>query len=449
MRLGMHQGPLTGIAFSPDGRKLASNGEDQRVKIWEVATGRELANFPNEGGGFGTIVFSPNGGVLASVNRPAIKLWDVETRREIRTLTDNSTVWDIVFTPDGGWLVSVNVKREIKVWEIATGRVARSLGSPPVDTGSHLGHLALSRDGRWLAYASWDKTIKLWDFTTGREVRTLVGHGGRVFSAAFSPDGRWLASGSEDRTVKLWDVETGKEVHTFTGHKNGVTHVAISPDGRLLASSGNAVFVCSWCAAGDHEVKLLDLATHQELEVLRQLGALLENWGASALCFSPDGRWLAGGIGYGREPKIFGTTLLYEVASLVPASTLKLAAVLAVKRTQDEPEALSRTGKLDKNKEYWLVALMLENPGQHVVALRTPNPQIYLRDKSGATFAALGVIRSTKADSPGSGVKWSPAWMPGSQSPATIVFEVPKTLQEGDVELHFFNEQPRPLRPAK
>jgi parallel beta-helix repeat protein len=207
--------PLTGhtddvisVAFSPDGKLLASGSCSQRDSV-----------------GINCI-------------RGEIKLWDVASGSEVRTLDEGrGTTWvnSVAFSPDGKLLASGSYNfysGVIKLWEVASGREVYTLYSNPDPVWS----VAFSPDGRLLASGSGDTTISLWEVATRSPVRTLTGHTGDVYSVAFSPDGRLLASGSADKTIKLWDVATGSLVRTLTGHTNWVNFVAFSPDGRLLAS---------------------------------------------------------------------------------------------------------------------------------------------------------------------------------------------------------------------
>jgi hypothetical protein len=170
-----HTDWVNSVAFSPDGRLLASGSGDRTIKLWEVASGSL-----------------------------------------VRTLTGH-TDWvnSVAFSPDGRLLASGSGDRTIKLWEVATGSLVRTLSGHTDWVSS----VAFSPDGRLLASGSGDKTIKLWEVATGSLVRTLSGHTDWVRSVAFSPDGRLLASGSGDKTIKLWEVASGSLVRTLSGHK--------------------------------------------------------------------------------------------------------------------------------------------------------------------------------------------------------------------------------------
>jgi predicted NACHT family NTPase len=186
-----------------------------------------------------SVAFSPDGRLLASGSSDkTIKLWDVATGSLVRTLSGHTwSVFSVAFSPDGRLLASGSY-REIKLWEVATGSEVRTLSGHVSDVTS----VAFSPDGRLLASGSFDTTINLWDVATGSLVRTLPDSRASVYSVAFSPDGRLLASGSLEETIKLWDVTTGSLVRTLTGHTDsvyfrGVQSRRAAPGFRLLRAA--------------------------------------------------------------------------------------------------------------------------------------------------------------------------------------------------------------------
>jgi WD40 repeat protein len=330
-----HEESVTCVAFSPDGRTLASGSADASVKLWDVANRKALGAPPlrhsatvlsvafapdrqvlasaDENGtvilwrpsasgsweqvghtleGY-LIAFSPDGKALASANADGtLKLWETGTWKQLATSTpaDRSpAVTSIAFSPDNSTLASGSADGTVRLWDAFTWQPL----TPPRRTASgRVNSVAFSPDGKSLAATS-DNTVRLFDVADRdgfRELAKLAGHSNLVHSVVFSPDGRTLASASEDQTVKLWDTGTQQELATLRGHERWLLAVAFSPDGKTLASAG-------W----DQTVKLWDASTRPELTALTSR--------ARSIAFAaPDGRTLA-------SANYDGTVQLWDVAN--------------------------------------------------------------------------------------------------------------------------------------
>jgi WD40 repeat protein len=269
-----HTGAVTSVAYSPDGRLLASASVDKTIRIWDVGSSLSIRALRGHRDFVESIAYSPAGRILASGSRDTtVKLWDTLSGSELRNLAGHSaTVSSVAFSSDGKILSSGSWDKTIKLWDVASGRVLRVLKGHTAPVFS----IAFSPDGRTLATGSENKIIKLWDVVRGREIRSLSGHTDSVSSVTFSQDGKILASGSWDKTIKLWDVSSGRIIRTFAGYEGFVYSIAFSPDGKVLASGA------------EEAVRLFEVATGREIK--KFIGKVRR---INSIAFHPSGLSLA------------------------------------------------------------------------------------------------------------------------------------------------------------
>jgi WD40 repeat protein len=273
VRLLTLSGPVYSVAWSPDGKRLATGSEDKTAKVWDAATGKELLTLSGHSAPVNSIAWSPDGKRLATgSDDKTAKVWDAATCKELLTLSGHrGKVLSVGWSPDDKRLATASYDATAKVWDVATGKELLTLSG---HSGMVLS-VAWSPDGKRLATASYDKTAKVWDAATGKELLTLSGHRDIVLRAAWSPNGKRLATGNADTTAKVWDAATGKELLTLSGPSSYVFSVAWSPDGKRLAT------------ASDDKTKVWDAATGKELLTLSGSEMVF------SVAWSPDGKQLA------------------------------------------------------------------------------------------------------------------------------------------------------------
>jgi WD40 repeat protein/serine/threonine protein kinase len=325
--------PGAEVSFRSDGRQVATGHVDGTIRVWDPATGREVASLRGQGQSIRELAFSPDGRrLLAFSVDGTLKSWDPAandrhvllripwqatwgdilspSQRLLVALKDDaSQLWDVatgrkradlpgrfpsevgaaaVFSPDGRRLAYTTDDRAIHVWDLG------SLGETHVLRGhtSHIRALAFSPDGKRLASGSMyaESAARLWDLTTGKEIAVLRGHRNEVGWLAFSPDGTRLATASLDQTARLWDGVTGREIATLSGHRGQVYHVTFRPDGRRLVTTSL-----------DGTARLWDAAAGDLLAVLH--GHTGGVWRSD---YSPDGALLA-------SASIDGTVRLWDM----------------------------------------------------------------------------------------------------------------------------------------
>jgi WD40 repeat protein len=288
--LKAHTDGVKALAFSPDGKLLASGSQDGSIRLWSLPGGRLQATPKglNEDSVY-ALAISPDGKLLASGSAYATTLRSLPEGKWLatRNYVDDSAYETLAtsavgITPDGNLLVSGHYG-SCRIWSLPGCELQATL---PTGRASYwrTWAVAISPDGTLLASGSQDGSLKLWSLPEGKLQATLTAHEHGVRAVTFTPDGRLLASGGGyDETIKLWSLPQGKLQTTLTGHKHYVSGLAISPDGKLLASGSNDDTIELWSLP---EGKLRTTLTGH-------------NDSVNAVAFAPDGKRLASGGGDG------------------------------------------------------------------------------------------------------------------------------------------------------
>ena len=282
-----HGSLVSSLAFSPNGKILASGSWDSSVKVWNLSNSELIYNLPASSWSVLAVAISPDSKTLANGNgygptieSETVRLWDLGTGKLIRSISASAKIRAVTFSLDGKTLISGAEDKTIKIWNANDGQLLKTLsGHSEIVTS-----LAVTSNGKNFVSGSFDKTIKLWDLQTGELIRTFSGHSGAVTSVAINPGNKLVVSGSSDKTIKLWDLQTGELIRTFSGHSGAVTSVAISPDGQSLVSGDGGY------DSSDRTVRVWNLKTG---EVIHTLNGHSEE--ITAVAVSPDGKIIASG----------------------------------------------------------------------------------------------------------------------------------------------------------
>ncbi|MED7952152.1 nSTAND1 domain-containing NTPase [Streptomyces sp. BE303] len=272
-----HGSAVLAVAYSPDGRTLATGSADHTVKLWDTATHRMLATLTGHGSTVMTVAFSPDGRTLASAGADrTVRLWDVSSGRTKGVLTGHTdSVRSVAYLPDGHTLVTGGADRTVNLWDTVTPRMSSTF----------LGHtgavttVAVSPDGSTLATGSADRTVRLWSLTSYTGTAVLDGHAQEVSQVAFTADGRTLATIGQDGTFAWWDVAERRMTDRFHETNSTAPALALSPDGTELATT-----------AADHIVHTWDVRTRRTTATIGTADGT-----TTVAAYAPDGRTLAVG----------------------------------------------------------------------------------------------------------------------------------------------------------
>ncbi|GAK57019.1 serine/threonine protein kinase with WD40 repeats [Candidatus Vecturithrix granuli] len=254
-----HEDKVLTVSVTLDGQIAVSGSRDKTLRVWELKTGKYLRTLRGHTDWVNVVAILPNGRHVVSGSRDkTLRLWDLMTGNCLWT-SEKFKNWlnALAITPDGRYALTGHDEENLYLWDLTTGKLTerKYYGSSLEVLGfywSAVSALTISPDGQFALDGNQNALMRVWDMKSGQVLRTLKAHDESVTSIAFTPNGRFAISGSEDTNLCLWDLEKNQPVWMFEGHHAGVTGTSVTPDGRLMVSGSR-----------DGTVRIWDLEKHE------------------------------------------------------------------------------------------------------------------------------------------------------------------------------------------
>ena len=241
-----HTSGIKSAIFSPDGKKIVTISMENTIKMWDVVSGKIIANLIGHTSSVNSVQFSLNGKKIVTASADhTVKIWDAASGNHILDLSGHTNeVISASYSPGGKTIITTSKDSTAKLWEASSGKYV-------IDLMGHNGYIMsvqFSPDGKRIITASGDKTAKIWDAISGKHSVDLVGHSGNIISVQFSPDGKKIITASTDNTATIWDAVSGKQIVDLIGHSADINSIQFSPDGKKIATAALNDYTRIWDA---------------------------------------------------------------------------------------------------------------------------------------------------------------------------------------------------------
>ncbi|MEH1827760.1 MAG: WD40 repeat domain-containing protein, partial [Nostoc sp.] len=272
-----HEQEVNCIAFSPDGKFIVSGSIDGILCLWDLQGNLITQPWQGHEEGVISVAFSANDDSIVSVGFDGtVCLWDLQGNAITQPWRGHKEgVISVAFSPNGDSIVSVGFDGTVCLWDLQGNTITQ----PWHKHEAKIICVAFSPDRKFIVSGGSDSTVRLWDIQGNPIGQPWHGHEGHVNSVEFSPDGKFIISGGCDRTIRLWNINGNLITQPWRGHEGEVNSLAFSPDGKLIISGG------------DRTVRLWELDQILQDRVIGRSQRKYENW-VNSVAFSPDGQWI-------------------------------------------------------------------------------------------------------------------------------------------------------------
>ena len=251
-----HSDVVTSVAWSPDGKYIASGSWDNKIKIWDARSGKELRTLEGHYGDVISVAWSPDGKYIASGSRDnTMKVWYSVNGTEIRTIWGLDNLKSVAWLPDGKYIASVN-DNTVKLWDANSYKELHTLSG-------HYQAVAWSPDGKYMVSigGEYGENIIVWDVASGNEIRSFYGNSDACDSVAWSPDGKYIVGGCLSGKIIIFDTERENKIRSFSENSKIIDSIVWAPNGKYIASTSNST----------HNIKVWDAASGKKEQTLSEM----------------------------------------------------------------------------------------------------------------------------------------------------------------------------------